>query len=103
VKLPDALRFSHERRAVHATENGWSLYASDFGLTIHEPAEPGSCIYVDVVKAWHDVVPEQRKTLLASTGWEPVAPKNPLLVLAETLDDWRDCPLPNAGAEQSER
>ena len=103
MKLPDALRFSHERRAVHLTEEGFRLFASDFGLTMHEPAEPGSCIYVDVHKAWHDVAPKLRKHLLTSDGWESVDPKSPLLVLAEAMDDWRDCPLPDEVSEQPER
>jgi hypothetical protein len=88
VKLSDALKFSYERKAWHPTEEGFRLHASDYGLTMHEEAEPGSCIYIDVMKPWVDVIPEQQRVLLRSEGWEPVDPKPVMLVIAEAACDW---------------
>ena len=88
MKLSDALRFSYKREAWHRTEEGFKLFASDYGLTMHEEATPGARIYVDVMKPWLDVPPEQRRTLMRSEGWEPVDPKPIMLVIAEAACDW---------------
>ena len=90
MKLVDALRFSHERKAWHPDDQ-MGLYASDYGLIEFEKAQ-GSCIREEKVTAWHDVLPNKRRSLLDSEDWEPVDPKDPLIVLAEAMDDWRDPP-----------
>lgn len=95
MKLSDALRFSRERKAVHAVDEGLPIVATDYGIERSDPAGTlqipglGLCrIAESISESWSQMDPESRKILLRSNGWEPIDPKPVMMVIAEAAADW---------------
>lgn len=87
MKLSDALKFSHDRRAQHPTRDGFPIEADDVGIRC-EISDVHSSRTQWVAEAWTEMHHEVRKLLLASEKWEPLDPKPIMLILAESTCDW---------------
>ena len=88
MKLWEALKISKIREAVGRRRiNGEEImfFATDGGISVHGPGVVQGDI---VVAPWADLLPHQRNAL-NEINWQPVDPKNPLILLAEAVTDFQ--------------
>lgn len=98
MRLSDALRHSRERKAVMMAAiaedeeleipdlDNVPVIASDYGIEIQFYVTPMH--HVTVNKAWSEMSPGDRHSLLSSEEWEPIDPKPAMLIIAEAACDW---------------
>lgn len=106
MELHEALRASKSREAIGYSPNGSFVFPSLDGIAKEQvndlpvvTADDSGVVYLlpnplyigvlPLRRSWVDLLPEEHAAVFG-LEWEPIDPKDPLTLLAESVTDWVD-------------